>query len=336
MRLTKKVIALLLCALMVATVLPVGVFAADESTYSVGEVNLNFDFEGDTSWVSTYFNNHKGSSPVTYNGTADASSSKIWGNYVKEENGNTYSYAAKAAGNGYAIRNASGYDNFGGLVRLSFRARFNSLSNTATSGLYFPVVRLGNSKNPYGGTTDFANLVALGNASSFPGEAAKTDGTKNLIGYLYAGSDGGTSFNQNGLAAYSDTWYDFDMIFNKATGKYWLIITDGTAKYETNGTNSVLSGLDILNQILLFRSFSTNSVAVGFDDLHLTNVLPNFGTLGTDMSDLQYAVVEEEQAAHASSNPYFMGFTSQGSANANWNLITETEGGRDQQVYFSH
>lgn len=334
MRLTKKVIALLLCALMVATVLPVGVFAADESTYSVGEVNLNFDFEGDTSWSETYFNNHKGSSPVTFQGTKDSSSTKYWGNYVKEENGNTYSYAAKAAGNGYTIRNETGYSSFVGFTRISFRMRFNSLSNTNTKNLYFPIVRL-SAGIAYGGTTGFANLVALGTSntdSNYYGEAAKTDGTKNLIGYLYAGSGGGSSFNQNGLAAYSDTWYDLDLIFDKVTGKYWLVITDGTSKYETNGTNTVLKGLDILNQIVLFRSNSGNSVAVGFDDLHLTNVLTNFGTLGTDMSNLAYA---SEDVTHSSTTPYFMGFTSQGSANANWNLITETEGDVTNK-YISH
>ena len=131
----RKTIALVLSVLMIATILPVGIFAADEK--QVGKVNLRFDFEGDTSWANTYFNNHKGASPVTFEGSKESSKNGVttfyWGKYVTEEDGNTYSYCDKSAGNGYAIRNESGYDNFGDYVRLSFRAKFNSLSNTKSS-----------------------------------------------------------------------------------------------------------------------------------------------------------------------------------------------------------
>lgn len=333
----RKTIALVLSVLMIATILPVGIFAADEK--QVGKVNLRFDFEGDTSWANTYFNNHKGASPVTFEGSKESSKNGVttfyWGKYVTEEDGNTYSYCDKSAGNGYAIRNESGYDNFGDYVRLSFRAKFNSLSNTNTTNLYFPIVRLSGSGNAFGGTSGFANLIALGTGKSGTdlGEAAKTDGTKNFIGYLYAGSGGGTNFNNGGLRAYSDTWYEFDAIFDKTTGKYWLVITDGVTSYTATGTNSALKGLDILNQIVLFRGNGGNAVAVGFDDLHLTNELANFGALGTDMSTLQYS--SNEGATHASSSPNFIGFGAEGSANASWNLVSEGEDGATNQ-YISH
>ena len=338
MRLTKKVIALLLCALMVATVLPVGVFAADELLTSEYDVNLDFQT---SSWVNSYFTERAAGSNLQFLGNAD-SNGTFWSTYVTEEDGNKYLYQVNPTNQGYTFANVEGYDNFSKAFQLSFRMKLESHSNTLTTGLYIPVLRgsIGTTASANTSGTGTANILAVANTATYPGEAA-VEGEKNLIGYLIPGTGNSTGYTHTGYGIYSDTWYDIVFMADKATGKCWFSVTDGANEYELAYEHATMKGLSILNKMMLFRTYQTAQGAkVSLDDVRLTNIKRNF-KVEANMNGLPYATGTNadtgaaETYAYSSMTPTMPGFTSDGSANAAWNLVAETEGGVTNK-YISH
>ena len=336
MKLTRKITALLICVLMLASALPMGVFAADELLVSDYDVYLPFDDA--TSYVNTYFAKRTEGSNFQFLGNQDTKGT-YWSTYETEENGNKYLYQVNPTNQGYTFANVEGYDNFSKLFQLSFRMKLDSHSNTQTTGLYIPVIRgsIGTTASANTSGTGTANILAVANTATYPGEAA-VEGEKNLIGYLIPGSGNSTTYNHTGYGIYSDTWYDIVFMADKATGKCWFSVTDGTNEYELAYDHGTLKGLSILNKVMLFRTYQTAQGAkVSLDDIRLTNVETNF-VIKNNMSGLVYKTGTNEETGepetynYASTNFPVPGFAVTGANNANWELVTEENGNK----YLSH
>lgn len=327
MKTTKRILALVICVMMIAAMLPAGIFADDTTTEETTLLSNDFDiylpFDDAVGWSATYFGLKSVGSNLVYSGTSDSGSSLYWGNYAVED-GNKYSYLTKATLGGYSIKNATGYDNFNKPFQIKLRMNLHFLSTTTTGELFIPVVRLSDSTNATGGISGFTNVLAVKAPSTTATARSADDEVIGTIGHCT--NSGAGSFVNSGYTIYANTWYDIELLYNPANGKGYWKVTDGTNSYIDDFDNS--QSMDMINQVVLFRlSGSKNAIGMKMDDLRLTSNIKFESS--TDMSDLVYATGtnaetgESETYTYASAAPNFLGFAASGSNNTWWNLIDE-------------
>ncbi len=302
MKLTKRIVALLICVLMVAAMLPAGIFAEDTTGTTVSDftVSLPFDDAG-TRQTSSYFTYKAEGSGLTFSGT------NVWYNYVTEEDGNVYASLNGIASAGYSFQSTEGLLN-NRLIGISFRTRLNFNDATQTGKFIFPIIRSSKDGQDSTGTGNPLAVYVHNEASGTIGSFGYTTGN---------GTAGWTSF---GYECVPNTWYDIQFVYNSATCNGAVYITDGTTSYS--GT---IDALDMTNlqEILMFRGYSKAYLNVDLDDLYITSN-PAIDA-SNNFDGLQFATVEDLVQTYPSAVPTLAGFVGSGDISY-YNIITGENG----------
>ena len=160
MKLTKRIVSLVLCAMMLVTLLPAGVFAADTAAMSEtsNAIHNYLDFEGlTTSSTADDIKAYIGEATPNFVGTKTGATFTAGGFTVKEESGNQFVNvgASKSFGiydEGDFLKDSK--------FELSFRVRINSATPTDTNPV--SVARLHYTEDTdSNGRTDFFDMLAI-------------------------------------------------------------------------------------------------------------------------------------------------------------------------------
>ena len=179
MKLTKRILALMLCVMMVVTAFPAGVFAADDETVSslstdtaettsdfkVLHEHLDFEDIGSTA-LKTYMASELADSGLTY------SNSTAWS--AATENGNTYLALRSADQTAFGLIGSDYFSNQ--TIEITFDVRLSYNGTSETSSIFFPLVRLSSGSSTSGVNT--TNMLAI----ETPSSANREDGNLMVSG----------------------------------------------------------------------------------------------------------------------------------------------------------
>ncbi len=307
MKFTRRMVAILLCLMMVMPMLPMGVFAEADS----GEVadiaaqvenasdrkvfHEHFDFEtmGSTETAKKYMDAQLSDSGISYTG------SDVW-KYATEESGNTYLALRSADQTAFGF---VGPDYFSAQpFELSFRIRMSYNEKSSPESIFFPLIRLSPGTSTSGSTT---NALLIRTPKEADREGGKLLGT---LRYTKGYQTDGESLLGSGYSLYADTWYSFRVVYDNA--KYGTYTNASGGKYDTakgyvymaeeGGAEMLLGTVEssyfsTLNKILIGRGYSPMYLNVDLDDVrisslsdtvleHKMDVETDFGKLATDPS----------------------------------------------------
>lgn len=325
MKLTKRILALMLCVMMVVTAFPAGVFAADDETVSslstdtaettsdfkVLHEHLDFEDIGSTA-LKTYMASELADSGLTY------SNSTAWS--AATENGNTYLALRSADQTAFGLIGSDYFSNQ--TIEITFDVRLSYNGTSETSSIFFPLVRLSSGSSTSGVNT--TNMLAI----ETPSSANREDG--NLMGTLvYTKLDGTTGKTTlgSGHRLYANTWYTFRIVYkNTPYAKYTYSSTeyDVTNGYvymtEAGGTEKPLGAIqckyfDTLNRILFGRGYGSTFLNMDLDNVKITAV-PDSALTPTMDTYTDFESLTADSSVYMDSTGLLTDSTAEGAVNA--------------------
>ena len=264
MKFTKRILAFLLCAMMIVTALPMGALdiAAEDATDTASaeaaetqsrkqfHVHLDFDDVG-TSVMSSYVPSKIAGTGVKYVG------SDAWvGN---TENGNSYISLNQADQTTFTL---SAPDLFtGNTIEIRFDTRLSYNKSSGTGALFFPLVRFSPGSSSSSGT---ANALVL----KTPASADREDGK--LMGQLrYTTGTGtaGESVLGSGYNLYADTWYSFRLVYNASTTLGQVYMSEASGAEQYLGDIDCYDAVKTLDRIFFGRGYNSTFVNMDIDNV---------------------------------------------------------------------
>lgn len=309
MKLTKKLMALILCILMVASVLPAGVVAAavdaaeDETNAHVSFTDYHVEMSFDDGVYKDF-----GDSGFTYGGSS-------WP--TAKEDGNQYLSRTDAAGSGYTLKGESNLT--GRAFRVSYRVRMSYGKDTTEKAFNFPLVRL--SPTDATGGTEVTNLLWLDvNASDETTRGAE----KEAIGTLNSNSS---------QVMYPDTWYDIEVVYDTAGSYGFYRVTDGETVYQHTISAAAMK---VVAQLVVLRGYEGFWMNADLDDFCISTDLGEIwaNTPFSASNDFNSIDSSATLAAKSLSLP---GFTASGSViDTDRKYTLSSESDRGQYINYSY
>lgn len=309
MKLTKRIVALVLCAMMIVTALPLSVFATtaedpasvlstDESeTSNYKPFHMHLDFEGmGTSTLSDYVTANLKSVGASYAGNNTP--------VVVTENDNTYiSIQTKDYQKGFTIVAPDLFADQTFEIRFDTRLSYNE--NSGTDALFFPLVRFSPSTSTSGGT---ANALVIKTPASAGRENGKLMGQ---LRYTTGTGTAGESVLGAGYNLYADTWYSFRLVYDASTtkGSIYMAEAGGAEKYLGDIDCFALNPLD---RILFGRGYSSTFVNMAIDNLKIMAVDP--AAVGVD-TETDFEALAGNSAIYVDSTGAVVDSTTEGAVN---------------------
>ncbi len=322
MKLTKRIVALLICVMMIVTAFPAGIFAAtEESTSTISadatesalnmfHEHLDFEDMGSTD-IKTYMAAALADSGMSY------SNSTAWS--AVTEGDNTYLALRSADQTAFGLVAPDYFSNQ--TIEITFDVRLSYNEKSGTGSLFFPLVRLSPGTGTSTGTT---NALVIETPASANREDNKLMG--NLVYTKLDGTAGKTTLG-TGHSLYADTWYTFRIVYDNAPhGKYTYNSTtyDVTKGYvymtEEGGSEKPLGEIECkyfstLNRILFGRGYSSTFVNVDLDNVKITAV-PDSALIPTMDTYTDFEKLAADSSVYIDSTGLLVDSTTEGAVNA--------------------
>ncbi len=321
----KKIVALLICLVMVVSAFPMGVFAAEtaednvsstvaEEGTSTSAVKYHEQFSFDTAVdgsLASYVSEQLSDSGFTVNG------SDTW-NVVTEENGNRYVTHKSYTSNGFTFVGEDLLTDATFDLSFRVRMRFNADdSEIATGNITFPLVRI-SSTSAKSSNTETTNALTV-----YTNKAADRGENNENLGVLAYNTGGGTAGNTvSSYAVKAETWYSIRLVYDTATNKGTVYVTDGANAPFTMKVSCL--SLDSVYQVLLFRGYAKNYLSVDLDDVKMVSYKEKESLKIDSFNDFNSLTYDETTKA-LSSVPTLSGLTASGTA-SRYTVTTESGG----------